>query len=180
VLRVRDELTYAMTDVASQEPGSPRISEQALRRYVAAHVSAESHAGGPWSVTVGTVKAETLGDHDYWTVDLTLTPPSDGDVSDLVLVDDAITHEIRNHFIFVTARSGEAAGTGVGVVGVLQYPSSRLSVPRAASRIHAARSRFGSGEACLAIFGILAAGALGAVWRRRATRPAGSRAPVPS
>ena len=91
------------------------------------------------------MKADNLDDHDYWTVDMMLTPSPDGDVSDLVLVDDAITREIRNHFIFATARADEAAGTAANVVGVLQYPTSRLSIPRTTSRIHAAHARFGSG-----------------------------------
>jgi hypothetical protein len=172
------ELTYAMTDVASQDPGSAHIDERALRHYVATHVSAESHDGAPWSVTVRTVKADTLDDHDYWIVDMMLTPPPDGDVSDLVLVDDAITREIRNHFIFATARDGEAAGTAADVVGILQYPTSRLSIPRTTSRIHAAHAHFGSVEARLALLALLAllAGALLAratARRRRAPRRAG-------
>ncbi len=179
------ELTYAMTDVASQDPGSARIDERALRRYVATHVSAESHDGAPWSVTVRAVKADTLDDHDYWTVDMMLTPPPDGDVTDLVLVDDAITREIRNHFIFATARAGEAAGTTADVVGILQYPTSRLSIPRTISRLHAAHSRFGAGEARLALLVLLTllTGALLAratARRRRAPRHAGPPAPCSS
>jgi hypothetical protein len=173
------ELTYAMTDVAAQDPGSARIDELALRGYLAAHVSAESHDGAPWSVAVKAMKAETLDDHDYWTVDMMLTPPPDGDVSDLVLVDDAITREIRNHFIFATARADEA-GIASNVVGVLQYPASRLSIPRAASRLHAVHPRFGAREARLAILALLAVGAIlarGAARRRRAPRPIGPRAP---
>ena len=173
------ELTYAMTDIASQDPGSARIDERALRRYLAAHVSAESHDGAPWSAKVRTVKAETLDDHDYWTVDMTLTPPPDGDVSDLVLVDDAITREIRNHFIFATARADDAAGTKANVVGVLQYPASRLSIPRAPSGIHVARSRFGSGEPRIALLALLTllGGALlaRAVARKRARLDAQDR-----
>ena len=168
------ELTYAMTDVASQDPRSAHIDEQALRRYLATHVSAESHDGAPWSVAVRTVTAETLDDHDYWTVDMTLTPPSDGEVSDLVLIDDAITREIRNHFIFATARADEAAGTAVDAVGVLQYPTSRLSIPRAISHIHAARSRFGAREALLALLAAAALLARGAARSRRAPRPGSS------
>lgn len=173
------ELTYAMTDIASQDPGSARIDERALRRYLAAHVSAESHDGAPWSASVRTVKAETLDDHDYWTVDMTLTPTPDGDVSDLVLVDDAITREIRNHFIFATARADDATGTKANVVGVLQYPASRLSIPRASLRSHVARSRFRSGEARIALLALLSllAGALlrRALGRKRRTPDAQDR-----
>lgn len=167
------ELTYAMTDVASLDFGVARIDERALRRYVAAHVAAESHDGAPWSVAVGTVKAETLDDHDYWTVDMMLTPSPDGDVSDLVLVDDAITREIRNHLIFATARSDEAAGTAADVVGVLQYPTSRLSIPHATSHLHAAHSRFGSGWAVLAVL------AAGAILAARRVPPRSAAGPEP-
>ena len=154
------ELAYAMTDVVPQDLGSARLDEQALRGYVVGHVSAESHDGAPWAVAVSRVKAETLDDHDYWAVDMMLTPPSDGDVSDLVLVDDAITREIRNHFIFATACANEAAGTAVDAVGVLQYPTSRLSIRRATSRIHVARSRFGARGARLVLLALLVAGAI--------------------
>lgn len=174
-----------MTDVASQDPGSTRIGEGALRRYLATHLSAESQDGAPWSVAIRTVKADNLDDHDYWTVDMMLTPPPDGDVSDLVLVDDAITREIRNHFIFATARADEAAGTAANVVGVLQYPTSRLPIPRTTSRIHAAHARFGSGDGRLALLLLLTllSGALLAratARRRRAPRRAGPPAPCSS
>lgn len=183
------ELTYAMTDVASQDPGSAHIDERALRRYVVAHVSAESHDGAPWSVAVRAVKAETLDDHDYWAVDMMLTPPPDCDVSDLVLVDDAITREIRNHFIFATARASEAAGTAADVVGILQYPASRLSISGTASHAHAARSGFGSRQArisivlaslaSLAILALLAAGGVrsSTAWSRWICLMGESKAP---
>jgi len=41
-----------------------------------------------------------------------------------VLVDDTVTHEVRNHRVYVVARRG----AGSELLGILQYPARRLEV----------------------------------------------------
>ena len=43
-----------------------------------------------------------------------------------VLVDDAITHEVRNHVVVVLARGA----TNPEFLGALQYPARRLTIQR--------------------------------------------------
>ena len=126
----------AMTGrVVPQDPGSARLDEQALRRYVVAHVSAESDDGAPWAVAVSTRKAETPGrPRPAGRVDMMPGPSLYGDVSDLVLVDDAITREDpRNHFIFATARADRSAASALRWMPSASCSTltSRLSIRRA-------------------------------------------------
>jgi hypothetical protein len=41
-----------------------------------------------------------------------------------VVVDDPVTHEVRNHVVYVGAKRGEQAER----LGALQYPARRLTV----------------------------------------------------
>jgi hypothetical protein len=91
-----------------------------LAHYLPAHISAETLGGAPWSIAFGEPRPKTLDGHPYWTVTLALTPPSGAPASELVLVDDAITHEIRNHYIIVRL--------GAEVAGVMQYPQHRITI----------------------------------------------------
>ena len=103
--------------------------------YLLRHVAAESPAGARWRVAVESVRDATYLDHAYRVAELSLAPPAGERAGGFVLVDDAVTHEVRNHVVYVVKRSG----TGQDLVGALQYPARRLGVLPRAGAAHAAR-----------------------------------------
>jgi hypothetical protein len=92
--------------------------------YLLRHVAAESRSGARWQIAVDGIRMETYLDHPYLVAQLTLVPPSGVAAREFVLVDDAVTHEVRNHVVYVLARRGETAD----LIGALQYPARRLQV----------------------------------------------------
>jgi hypothetical protein len=96
-----------------------------LAAYLLRHVAAETAAGARWRVEVETVRAATYLEHPYFVAVLRLSPPADAGGEGLVLIDDAVTHEVRNHVVYVVARRGAESA----LVGALQYPTRRLDVP---------------------------------------------------
>ena len=95
-----------------------------LPAYLLRHLGAESGDGKSWRVTVEALRESTYFDHAYVVAELALTPPAGEPARDLVLVTDAVTHEVRNHVVYVTTRRG----TGSDLLGALQYPARRLRV----------------------------------------------------
>ena len=92
--------------------------------YLLRHLAAETRDGKPWRVTVGAVREAQYLDHPYRVAVLRFAPPAGAPTKDFVLIDDAITHEVRNHVVFVSARRGQ----GFELLGALQYPAHRLPV----------------------------------------------------
>lgn len=94
--------------------------------YLLRHVAAESPGGAPWRVSVAGVRAASYADHAYLVADLRLLPPAGASPRAFVLLDDAVTHEVRNHVIYVVALEH----AGPDLLGLLQYPARRLEVRR--------------------------------------------------
>ena len=94
--------------------------------YLLRHLSAETPQGLAWRVTVRSVRNTTYLEHPYLSAQVEFTPPAGAATRDFVLVDDAVTHEVRNHVVLVLARG---AGSPE-VLGALQYPARRLAVQR--------------------------------------------------
>jgi hypothetical protein len=92
--------------------------------YLLRHVAAETSAGRRWRIAVDGVRQQTYLDQPYLVATLTLVPPPGAPAREFVLVDDAVTHEVRNHRVYVVARRGATAD----VIGALQYPARRLLV----------------------------------------------------
>jgi hypothetical protein len=113
------ELAFATAAERAQEP---------FEKYLLRHLSAETNEGVPWSVKVQSVRSTVYLDHAYLSADVELTPPAGASPDDFVLVDDVITHEVRNHTVLVLAQ--EAGNSRM--VGALQYPARRLTVQRPA------------------------------------------------
>lgn len=109
------------------ELGYARAGENApdLAAYLLARLHAESPAGEAWKIHVKAVRADRYLEHDYLVAELQLAPPPGVAARPFVLVDDVITHEVRNHIVFVV----ENRPTGNRLIGMLQYPNRRLSVP---------------------------------------------------
>jgi hypothetical protein len=95
-----------------------------LSAYLLRRLAAESISGAAWSIRVKAVREERHLDHDYVVAELHMAPPAGEDVRPFVLVDDAITHEVRNHVVFVV----ENRAGGNRLIGTLQYPDRRLPV----------------------------------------------------
>jgi hypothetical protein len=108
------ELAYAL----SGEDG-PELSAYLLGR-----VAAESTSGAAWSIRVNTIREDRYLDHQYQVAELHLVPPAGEAERPFVLIDDAITHEVRNHVVFVV----ETRTGGNRLIGALQYPERRLPV----------------------------------------------------
>jgi hypothetical protein len=92
--------------------------------YLLRHVAAESADGLPWHVSVISTHEATYADHAYLVADLELLPPARISPRAFVLLDDAVTHEVRNHVVYVVARHD----AGSDLLGLLQYPARRLVV----------------------------------------------------
>lgn len=92
--------------------------------YLLRHVAAETKAGAAWKVSVESVRESSYLDHPYLVAELRLAPPAGVTAREFTLVDDVVTHEVRNHVVFVTARHG----SGADLLGALQYPARRLRV----------------------------------------------------
>ena len=57
---------------------------------------------------------------------LTLVPPAGASLRHFVLIDDTVTHEVRNHIVYVVTQGPD----GVDLLGMLQYPARRLAIER--------------------------------------------------
>jgi hypothetical protein len=128
---VRGEFFVPMSELA-YATAAEHVGED-FSAYLLRHVSARTLAGAPWVVDVRSVRRASADGHDYWVAALELTPPRGASARDLVLVDDAVTHEVRNHVVTVLARSDAASPGGVGgshLLGVLQYPARSLTIRR--------------------------------------------------
>jgi len=108
------ELEYAR----AADPGGE------LSAYLLRHLGAESQDGKAWRVTLEALRETTYLDHPYVVAQLSLAPPAGETAGLFVLVTDAVTHEVRNHVVYVTARRG----AGSDLLGALQYPARRLRV----------------------------------------------------
>jgi len=109
------ELAYAR---AGEPPG------ETFPAYLLKHFGLETQAGARWRVTVEKVRTGDYFGHEFLVADLRLAPPAGASAREFVVVDDTVTHEVRNHVVFVLARHGEEADR----LGALQYPARRLPV----------------------------------------------------
>lgn len=114
------ELAYAR----AADPGGE------LPAYLMRHVTAEAVDGARWHLAVESVSETSYLGHPYLVAQLTLSPPAGESGREFVLVDDAVTHEVRNHVVYVVERRGSQSD----VLGALQYPERRMVVAAASTR----------------------------------------------
>jgi hypothetical protein len=115
VLVPESELAFA----TAAERNSERFAD-----YLRRHLSAETPQGAAWKMTVHSVSNTTYLEHPYLSAQVEFTPPPGASANAFVLVDDAVTHEVRNHVVLVLARGEE----NPEVLGALQYPARRLAI----------------------------------------------------
>ena len=117
VLIPESELAFA---TAAEHPSEP------FTDYLRRHLSAETRQGSAWKMDVLSVDHTTYLDHAYLSAQVEFTPPKGVPVHEFVLVDDAVTHEVRNHLVLVLAMGAPKPE----VLGAMQYPVRRLTVQR--------------------------------------------------
>jgi len=126
VLVPESELAFAAAAESASEP---------FAAYLPRHLSAETPQGVAWTMEVRSVSNTNYLDHAYLSAQVEFTPPPGASARAFVLVDDAVTHEVRNHVVVVLAR-----GTGnPAVLGALQYPARRLSIQQPVTASAASR-----------------------------------------
>ncbi len=114
------ELLVPVSELGFATAAQPSVDTVAA--YLMRHVAAETAGGEPWRVEITQVRATTYLEHEYFRAELTFAPPRGAAAGHFVLVSDVITHEIRNHVIFVVAEAE--------LLGALQYPARRLDIRR--------------------------------------------------
>jgi hypothetical protein len=92
--------------------------------YLLRHIGAETSTGTRWRVKLESVRETTYLDRPYLVAQLTLSPPAGAAPREFVLLDDAVTHEVRNHVVYVV----ENRGADSALLGALQYPVRRLAI----------------------------------------------------
>ena len=92
--------------------------------YLRRHLSAETPQGAAWKMVVRSVSNTTYLEHAYLSAQVEFTPPPGASAHAFVLVDDAVTHEVRNHVVLVLARRA----ANPEILGALQYPARRLAI----------------------------------------------------
>jgi hypothetical protein len=134
VMVPQSELAFAMNTAVMAKDGSDRAaSAAALPAYLLRHVGAVTAQGRAWAVTVTSVLATTYLDQPYFAAVLELVPPAGGSTRDFVFTSDAITHEVRNHVVFVVAErdyADAALAAAPQMLGALQYPARALPIHR--------------------------------------------------
>jgi hypothetical protein len=118
---VHAELLVPESELAFALPGADQAA--AFPDYLLQHVAVETPTGTPWKIVIRTIRKTVYFDHDYLVAELDITPPAGASVQDFVFIDDAVTHEVRNHLVIVTRRGAETR-----VLGALQYPARRLLI----------------------------------------------------
>ena len=119
---VRIEVMVPRSELAVVLPGAQGAPE--FTAYLLGHIAAETPEGAPWRIRVRGVRQASYLEHDYLLAELDLIPPPGASPLRFVLVDDAVTHEVRNHVVWVISSQGD------GLLGALQYPARRLIVER--------------------------------------------------
>jgi len=117
VLVPESELAYATAAERASEP---------FAAYLLRHLSAETPQGAAWKVDVRSFSHTTYLEHAYLSAQVEFTPPAGAPTGAFVLLDDAVTHEVRNHLVVVLARDAAKPA----LLGALQYPARRLTIQR--------------------------------------------------
>jgi hypothetical protein len=128
------ELAYALPPALKHPPGRADGAATAqLAAYALGHIGAATTDGRPWRLRIDALKVLPSADHsDLW-FRLVATPPPGVSAESFILHDDAVTHVVMSHVIFVFVRRPSAGGEDAAdpsLVGVLQNPTFDLAVRR--------------------------------------------------
>ena len=118
---VRGEYWRPVSELAFARAVEP---DTTLPAYLLSRLAVQTPAGSPWRITVRGVREARYLEHDFLVADVRLEPPSGSPARPLVIIDDVITHEVRNHVVFIV----ESRSAGGQLLGMLQYPARRLEI----------------------------------------------------
>jgi len=127
------ELQYALA-AEGIERSSIAADDAAIAAYLSRHLALVAPTGSRWQGALRLAHLQVLGGHEYLVVALEFTPPAGSTTRRFVLHADPVTHEVRNHYLMVIARSdyrGGLVGDQPELIGFLQYPGRALEVARA-------------------------------------------------
>jgi len=122
---VHAEYWVPVSELAFARAADPAGEE--FPTYLLRHFAVETSDGKAWRVTVDRVREADYLEHAFVVAEIRLVPPAGAPPREFVLVDDTVTHEVRNHVLYVVARHGDQAD----MLGALQYPAKRLAVAAA-------------------------------------------------
>ncbi len=128
------ELRYALAAEGIAR-SSIAAEDAAIADYLARHVAVAAPAGGLWHSAPRPSHLQALAGHEYLVAAFDFTPPAGSTTRQFVFHADPVTHEVRNHYLMVIARSdylGGLVGDQPELIGFLQYPARELEVVRAA------------------------------------------------
>jgi len=121
---VRAEVLVPESELASAT--AAESTKWPFAEYLQRHLSVETPQGAAWKLEVRSVSSTAYLGHAYLSAQVEFTPPPGASVREFVLVDDAVTHEVRNHLVLVLVTDTATPE----VLGALQYPARRLKVQR--------------------------------------------------
>jgi hypothetical protein len=105
-------------------------TSQPVAAYLLRHLAAQTPQGVAWKVEVRSVSHTTYLEHAYLSAQVEFTAPAGASTGAFVLIDDAVTHEVRNHVVVVLGRDAAK----LELLGALQYPARRLTIQRPAQK----------------------------------------------
>ena len=127
------ELRYALA-AEGVERSTITADDPALAEYLARHVAVAATTGDRWHGALRSSHLQALVTHEYLVAALDFTPPAGATARQFNFQADPVTHEVRNHYLMVLARSdylGGLVGDRPELIGFLQYPGRELEVVRA-------------------------------------------------
>ena len=123
---------YWLPRLGARARDAPRIPPTRLRRLSTAARRRRNAGRRALARRPSTASARpTYLEHAYFVAELRLVPPRGAPAREFVLVNDAVTHEVRNHVVFVVGRDGHATARRPAVPGAA---GSRSSAPLSAQR----------------------------------------------
>jgi len=126
------ELRYALA-AEGVERSTIAADDPALPDYLNRHVAVAAPTGDRWRSTLRASQLQARGGHEYLVVTFDFTPPAGATTRQFMFQADPVTHEVRNHYLMVVARSdylGGLLGNQHELIGFLQYPARELEVVR--------------------------------------------------
>jgi len=105
-------------------------ASEPVAAYLLRHLAAQTPQGLAWKVEVRSLSHTTYLEHAYLSAQVEFTAPAGASAGAFVLIDDAITHEVRNHVVVVLGRDAAK----LELLGALQYPARRLAIQRPAQQ----------------------------------------------
>ena len=126
------ELRYALA-ADGIERSSIAADDPPVAAYLSRHVALVAPAGIRWHGVAVSRHLQALAGHEYLVAALDFTPPAGSTTRRFVFQADPVTHEVRNHYLMVIARSdylGGLVGDRPELIGFLQYPSRELELVR--------------------------------------------------